>query len=283
RRLIGLLSASVLALGSALVPTPVDAEMAGGGGNVDPASGTVSVHIHTESGGDDVVVDLSGHSRTQLVDFSIVRVPAQNGSEDGLCLAGRKPDGTPQLGFNYHQVGRSHIDGSVVYDEYVCVPFTNPGDTPSPPPSPQLPTIEDAWRAANLPTPVINLDPATRGITGLDTRLWTDAPQTIRISAEAGGYTITGNATVTGYELAIDDQPPITVGDPGTNDRPIAHYTFETRGLHHIRVGIVWHGDAQMTGPDLLRPIGVMSIGDATITATRDYQVNEIRSVLQPG
>ena len=39
---------------------------------------------------------------------------------------------------------------------------------------------------------------------------------------------------------------------------------------------------ATLTGPDLIAPIPSTDIGTATLTTTRNYPVNEIRSVLQP-
>jgi hypothetical protein len=37
-----------------------------------------------------------------------------------------------------------------------------------------------------------------------------------------------------------------------------------------------------MAGPDLPVTLPAIDLGEATITATRPYTVNEIRSVLQP-
>jgi hypothetical protein len=160
-----------------------------------------------------------------------------------------------------------------VDDHLVCVPFATPG-VPPPPPLPQPPTLAETWRAAHLPTPTILTDPATRGITGLDTRIWTTGPKTVAIAAPVRGYRIVGTATLDHYTISVDGGPP---QDAGTG-----HFVFETKGNHTIVIGAVWHGSATLTGPGLIAPIALADIGTATLTSTRTYPVNEIRSVLQP-
>jgi hypothetical protein len=180
----------------------------------------------------------------------------------------------------YHLIGRA-LDGTLIPDRLICVPFTNRTQPPPPPPPPVLPTIEEVWRHAHLPTPVVGLDPASRGITGLDTRIWTETGTSLTIGASLDGYTITGTATVTGYLVQVDDEPATRTSTSGSASNPIAHYMFETKGKHQVRVGVLWHGVATFTGPALIAPVTI-SLGDATITATRAYTVNEVRGVLQP-
>ncbi len=209
-----------------------------------------------------------------LVSWSVDPTPAQTGSLNGLCTV-PGPAGLPVFGFQYHLVGRDAA-GAIVDDRFVCIAFPN-GDATQRPPAPAIPavpTFAEAWNRVQLPPPAITLDPANRGITGLDTRISTSGPTTVVIAATIRGYTITGTATLDHYAISVD-------GQPSTNAAR-GHYTFETKGNHTIAVSAVWHGTAEITGPDL--PIGVPTIdlGTATITSTRNYPVNEIRSVLQP-
>jgi hypothetical protein len=210
-----------------------------------------------------------------VVSWSVDPTPAQTGSLDGLCAV---PGGTAQhpiFGFLYHLVGTDPT-GAIVDDGFECVAFTS-GDTaqrPLPPPVPAVPTFGEAWNRAQLPAPTITLDPATRGITGLDTRISTDGPTTVTIAATIRGYTITGTATLDHYEISVDGQP---VANAGTG-----HYTFETKGDHTIAVSAIWRGTAALTGPGLPGGLPAVDLGRAAITSTLAYPVNEIRSVLQP-
>ena len=77
-------------------------------------------------------------------------------------------------------------DDRVLSDTHECVPFPDPNDHTQPPPAPALPvapTIGDVWRAVALPRPVVGVNPVTRGVTGLETRLWSGGPQTVQIAA----------------------------------------------------------------------------------------------------
>ena len=231
--------------------------------------------------GVDEPVDLAGHTKTQPIIWTVVDDgAARPGDLSGLCV----PDGLDRneirFGWIYHFVGRT-LDGTLVPDKVVCVPFSDKAHPPSPPQPPRLPTIEEVWRHAQLPTPTVGLDPASRGITGLDTRIWTTTGTTLAISATLDGYTISGTATVTAYTVQVDGGPVVLAPTGGDADDPIAHHVFETTGRHKVRIGVVWHGVATFTGPDLTSPV-TLSIGDATITATRTYTVREVRSVLQP-
>jgi hypothetical protein len=210
-----------------------------------------------------------------LVSWSVDPTPAQIGSLDGLCAA---PGGTaqqPVFGFLYHLVG-TDATGTIVDDRFECVAFPNgdPTQRPPVPPVPAVPTLGEAWDRAQLPAPVVTLDPERRGITGLDTRISTAGPTTVVIAATVRGFTITGTATLDHYEIGIDGQPPVSAGT--------GHYTFETKGTHTIAISAIWHGTAALEGPGLPVALPAVDLGTATITATRTYPVAEIRSVLQP-
>ena len=209
-----------------------------------------------------------------LVTWSVDATSAQIGSLNGLCTVPGGPAAQPVFGFEYHLVG-TDASGAIVDDRFVCVAFENGGtQRPPEPPLPAVPTFGEAWNRARLPAPAVTLDPAPRGITGLDTRISTGGPETVTIAATIRGYTITGTARLDHYEISVD-------GEPAT-DAATGHHTFETKGIHTVAVSAIWHGVAALTGPDLPNDLPVVDLGTATITSTRTYPVNEIRSVLQP-
>jgi hypothetical protein len=209
------------------------------------------------------------------VTWSVDPTPAQIGSLNGLCVLSGGTAQQPIFGFLYHLVG-TDPSGAIVDDRFVCVAFTN-GDTTVRPPEPAVPavpTFGEAWNRAQLPAPTVTLDPATRGVTGLDTRISTAGPVIVTIAATIRGYTITGTATLDHYEISVDGRAAANAGT--------GHYTFETKGNHTIAISAIWHGTATLTGPDLPGGLPVVDLGTAAITSTRTYPVNEIRSVLQP-
>jgi hypothetical protein len=280
RRPAAALAAAILASITLTARSPAAAVSPDFGGRV--GDGQVSVHVEVAMPGVGAPLDLARNTSTPAVDFSVVDPgPARLGDLTALCLAGSDDRGQPVLGYLHRVIGTERATQRIVYDDTSCVPVTVPDAGARRPPVPQLPTLEEAWRAARLEAPTIRLDPSARGITGLDTRIWTDGPSSIAVSASVRGYAIIGTATVAGYTVRVDDEPPVTAGVSGDAAHPIAHHTFETKGRHLVRVGVVWRGRATFAGPDLAEPIEV-DIGAATITSTRVYQVNEVRSILLP-
>jgi hypothetical protein len=249
-----------------------------GGGGVDHG-GHVSVDIAVAAPGSGTPGH-PGDGASQplvryLVSYSVDTTPARTGSLDGLCVLPGTTAQQPIFGFLYHLVGRD-ATGRIVDDRFECVAFVKGSATlrPPEPPVPAVPTFGEAWNRAGLPAPAVTLDPAGRGITGLDTRISTDGPTAVTIAATIRGYTITGTAALDHYEISIDGGAPT---DAGTG-----HYTFETKGTHTIAISAVWRGTATITGPGLPAALPLVDLGRATITSTRTYPVHEIRSVLQP-
>jgi hypothetical protein len=241
-------------------------------------SGTVTVVIGTGNDGSSYPSGPGADATRPLVQYvlswSVDETPAQVGSLNGLCLIG---GGTPHptFGFEYHLVGRD-ASGAIVDDRFECIAFPD-GDTSVRPPAPALPavpTFAEAWNSVQLPAPTVTFDPADHGITGLETRISTTGPTTLTIAATIRGYAITGTATLDHYMISVDGGPPDVTDS--------THYTFETKGRHLVAVSAVWQGVATLTGPDLPTTLPAIDLGEATITATRPYTVNEIRSVLQP-
>ena len=243
--------------------------------------GKIDVGIIVSAPGVSSPIDVHGHSATPPIVWTVVGDDhPRAGDLSALCAPGPIDPTNPVFGVTYRLIGRT-LDGQVVGEQIVCVPIVDPTAPRPPPPVPQLPTIEAIWRESHLPEPLIGLDPATRGITGLDTRIWTETGNHLVIAATLNGYRIRGTADVTGYQVQVDDDPTVTTDAAGSNGDPIAHHVFETKGTHTLHVSVVWHGVATFDGPGLTTPVTV-TIGDATITTTQTYPVHEVRAVLQP-
>ncbi len=273
-------SATLAALWLVLCATPAAARGGSGTGSVGPG-GNVTVGVTVTTGGSDSPVDINGGGHTQIPLIWTTYAPDPSGPGDisQLCLLnpGQTP---PEFGAWFRQIAIDPQTGNVIVDRVFCLPLID-GHAPPPPPPPSLPTLEEVWRSAQLPTPAVGIDPAKRGITGLDTRIWTETGNTLSISVSLDGYSVTGTATVVGYVVQVDDDTATKTDTAGGPNNPIAHHIFETKGDHKVRVAVIWHGVATFDGPDLEHPITV-GIGDATVTATLTYPVNEVRSVLQP-
>jgi hypothetical protein len=183
-------------------------------------------------------------------------------------------------GWLYRVIGYT-ADGRVVSDTHVCVAFpdqTNRSGPPPPPTLPEPPTIGEVWRAIQLPLPVIGVNPVTRGVTGLATRLWSGGPQTARVRATIDGFTVTGTARVVEYRFATDEGY-LGASGPGSEPNPAFTHDFATKGPHTLLVSSVWSATVAMTGPGVTIPIPI-DIDIAVLTATADYPVTEVRSRL---
>ena len=273
---------AALAVSVAVALAGTGTAAADGSGGGDVGDGRISVSVTVTTPGLGRPVDPNGGTRTAQVRWTVEGVgTAIPGNLELLCGVPQGASPEPAFGVLYHYVGYDLTTGGVVYDELVCVPVSPDGPPPSPPSLPEPPTIEEVWRRADLPAPLVGLDPPERGITGLETRVWSDAPVTVRIDASIRGYRVVGTAVLTGYLVRIDDDAARPSDGPGDPDHPLARHMFERKGAHTVRISAVWEGTNTFTGPGLGTPI-TAGIGTATVTATRAYDVHEVRAVLQP-
>ena len=138
------------------------------------------VGIETSTGGT-VTVDAGSAALPRLVSFQWTPLaPGRPGSLENLCNAAGGPITDPAevvFGWLYEVVATAR-DGRVISVTHECVPFPDPNDRSTPPPPPDLvaPTVGDVWRAVALPRPVVGANPVSRGVTGLDTWLWSGGP-----------------------------------------------------------------------------------------------------------
>jgi len=145
-----------------------------------------------------------------------------------------------------------------------------------PPPSPGV-----VWAQLALPTPVLHIDPATVGITQLASWFWlTGVGQTLFVTADIDGYSVTTEASPVAYEWQFGDGATATSGMPGTLAGPSATHVYSDKGTYTVRVMIEYSGSYTYSGA---AGTGTVALGDYDDTAaSAPYVVQEVRSVLVP-
>jgi hypothetical protein len=254
-------------------------------GSGELGGGTLGVGIESSHGAQPIQVDAGSTSLPPLVHYRATPLAGgRAGDLEGLCNARGQAvvDGSEVVfGWLYDVVGYTS-DGRVVSDTHECVPFPDPGDhtvLPPPPALPAPPTVGDVWRAVALPRPVVGVNPVSRGVTGLDSWLWSGGAQTVQIAATLGGYRITGVARLVEYRFSTDEGYLGASTSPGTASSPAATHRFVTKGAHSLSVASVWRATATMIGPGAVTPVPI-DINVAVLTATVGYPVVEVRSRL---
>lgn len=155
-----------------------------------------------------------------------------------------------------------------------------PEDVPIPPPPPSPAELRGL---AVAPEPNININPDGRGMTGLPTYLWGDAPAPLIVGPlPLRGWTVTGRADQTQWEWTLgspgegrNPDPYRMSTTPGSQESPAAEYTYETKGNYTVTETVTYDGGFTITGP-----YGVTvsaGIGGITVTASRSYDVIEVR------
>jgi hypothetical protein len=246
--------------------------------------GRLGVGIETSTGGT-VTFEAGSPALPRLVHYVWTPLPAgPPGSLENLCNAAGGAISDPSqvvFGWLYRVVGYSR-DGQMVSDTHECVPFPDPNNRATPPPPPPAlvaPTVGDVWRAVALPRPIVGANPVTRGVTGLDTWLWSGGPTAVQVAATIGTFRITGTARLVGYRFATDDGFLGETAAPGDDANPAAIHRFAVKGAHTLSVSSVWHATVTMTGPGGATPVPI-DLDTAVLTATIDYPVVEVRSRL---
>ncbi len=224
-------------------------------------------------------VDSSSPSLPALVHYiASPLAPGRALGLDGpLCNAGTPPAAV--FGWLYDVIGYSN-DGRVVSDTHECVAFPDQnGRTglPAAPALPVAPTVGDVWRAVTLPAPVIGVNPVSRGVTGLDSWLWSGGPQTAQIAVTLDGLRVVGVARLVEYRFFTDEGYIGASPTPGDAANPAAKHRFATKGAHLLGVSSVWRANVTVIGTDGAEPVDIET---AVLTATVDYPVTEVRARL---
>jgi hypothetical protein len=174
------------------------------------------------------------------------------------------------------------LNGAIVSQEQRCVPFDPARAPPAPPALPPIPTIGEIWRAAlrQITPPGIGVNPRPQGLTGLETWLWYDGPTELQVSTSIGPWVITGTARISDVTFDMGDGHPVTAHRSGSEAEPAARYVYETKGTYRIQVSARWTASFVLSGPGLLGRSTPM--GSAVLRSSREYPVQEVRSLLVP-
>jgi len=252
-------------------------------GSGELEGGRLGVGIETSAGGT-VELGVGSPALPRLVSYQWTPLAAGPlGSLENLCNAASGPITDPSqvvFGWLYDVVGTAP-DGRVVSHTHECVPFPDPDDRSTPPRPPDLvaPTVGDVWRAVTLPRPVVGANPVSRGVTGLDTWLWSGGPQAAQVAVTIGAFRITGTARLVGYRFATDEGFLAATDAPGDDGHPAAIHRFVRKGAHTLSVSSVWRAAVTLIGPGGVAPVPI-DLDTAVLTATVDYPVVEVRSHL---
>jgi hypothetical protein len=257
-----------------------------GSGELD--HGTLGVEIEVsqraQPGTDPGPGDSQSSSGRALVRYLWTALPGGPlGSLEGVCNAGGTPATAAQPVFGWlYRVQTVTRDGDVISDTLECVAYPDPNDrsTVPPPPVPATPpTVGDVWRAIALPRPTVGVNPVSRGVTGLDTEMWSGGGQTAQVAVTIGSFRVVGTARVVEYRFATDEGAVGSSPSTGNATSPAAAHRFARKGAHSLSVSSVWQATVTMVGPGGAAPVPI-DIDLAVLTATVAYPVVEVRTHL---
>jgi hypothetical protein len=266
-----------------LAVVPVAPARAAVEGSGELEGGRFGVGIETSTGGA-VTFEAGSPALPRLVSYEWTPLAAGPlGSLENLCNAAGGPVTDPTqvvFGWLFEVVGTAR-DGRVVSVTHECVPFPDPNDRSTPPSPPDLvaPTVGDVWRAVVLPRPVVGANPVSRGVTGLDTWLWSGGPQVAQVAVTIGAFRIAGTARVVGYRFATDEGFLAATAGPGDDAQPAAIHRFARKGPHTLSVSTVWRATVTMAGPGGIAPVAI-DLDTAVLTVNVNYPVVEVRTHL---
>ena len=170
-------------------------------------------------------------------------------------------------------------------------PGTGTTTAPEPPPTPA-----EIWARTPIATPTFGVNP-DQGLTGLATWLWDpNGGAAVSATVQLRGYTARATATPVRWEWTmggrpgdtesrrnppyrvVSTQPGRAWAPGGRGGPPAGTYMYETKGDYTLTLTVTWTGSYAYTDP----AGGVQSVdlGTTTRTATRSYQVAEVRPVL---
>jgi hypothetical protein len=141
--------------------------------------------------------------------------------------------------------------------------------------------ILNAVRAANIPVPQVELSPSARGITGLETWYWFDTPNHVEVDLNLRGFTVRATADAT-FHWSTGDGQSYSTGKGGSEANPAVRHIYNERSEsgkgYSVTLDMVWQGAYNWSG---YGDAGSGNLGPVTMSGTRSYPVNEVRSVLQ--
>jgi len=135
------------------------------------------------------------------------------------------------------------------------------------------------WNSTPIPAANCRYNPASTGLTGLETWAWAWAEDTSEVSAdsETRGYTVHATARPTQYTWRWGDGTQDTTTDPGGPDHPAVRHLYRAKGDYTITCEVTWSGSYTFEGPDT--PPQTNDLGSTNRAADWPYHVPEVRSV----
>ncbi len=158
------------------------------------------------------------------------------------------------------------------------------------------PTPAEIWARTPIATPTFGVNP-DQGLTGLATWLWDpNGGAAVNATVQLRGYSAQASATPVRWEWTmggrpgdtesrqnppyrvVSTQPGRAWAPGGRGGPPAATYMYETKGDYTLTLTVTWTGSYTYTDP--AGAVQSVDLGTTTRTATRNYQVAELRPVL---
>jgi hypothetical protein len=172
--------------------------------------------------------------------------------------------------------GSANGDGIVCLEPKEAVQHS--GEAPPPP------TVAEIQDAVPLPRFDIATSPIRRGLTGLATWFWCDAPTTESVTVSIRGYRVVAEAHAIEFEWLTGDGHSYFSDTCGEEPDPegdgygaAARHTYETKDFYALELRIGWSGSYTFSGHGRRR---TGDLGGVTTVSSRRYPVSEVRAVL---
>lgn len=197
-----------------------------------------------------------------------------NGPGTGMSLG---PPNFPGLASLYVLEGPGGVTVPGVPARDVCPTSATPAVIPPSPPPP--PTPAEVWAQTPLPTPAVNFDPSTLGLTQLPTWFWlTGLGGQVTATVAIRGYTVVTTAHPADYYWYFGDGAAATSASPGSQAAPSVTHTYVTKARYTVKVMIGWSGQYTFTGNGVAAQTVQLGTVDGPAD-TASYKVQEVRSV----
>lgn len=146
---------------------------------------------------------------------------------------------------------------------------------------PDPPSPAQIWESVPVPDPVVGLSPPGEGVTGLETWLWYEGPQTLQVGPVGlDGWSVTATAEIERIVWDTGDGMSVSAARAGSEADPAATHVYERKSgdePYAVGVRVRWHGTAEITGYGVAL---AEDLGTVTREGSRTYPVYEVRSVL---
>jgi hypothetical protein len=226
-----------------------------------------------------VTSDREAGSSRRAISVSAVRFVYER--QVGACLGSEAADWNT---LNPDLMLKRVIGGSeagVVVQSWCTGPAGSNFTVRTVPPPPGAAEVADA---IGLPEFDIATSPIRRGLTGLETWFWCDAPTTESVTVSIRGYRVVAEAHAVEFEWVTGDGHSYFSDTCGEEPDPegdgygaAARHTYETKDFYALELRIGWSGSYTFSGHGRRR---TGDLGGVTTISSRRYPVSEVRAVL---